>query len=253
MKKVLFIGLGHLGSFFSQVVPDQWDVSGTYRSSLDQDSFDNFKTYHFDSSDFDSFPFPKSFDFVIWSLPPFDEYTDILEKANNYLNKDAVWIYVGSTGVYSEGYITEKSPLSRKTARQLRMARIEDKLLTFTRNTFIVRPSGLVDEKRNPAKWFASRSEVKLSENRVNLVYTKDVARFIVYIIESSVEASDFNLSASKHPVKSQLYAEFLGEDKWRTISLDGKKENEKIIDNSKSKSIGFKYLVDDDLLKVIK
>lgn len=253
MIKVLFIGLGHLGEYFSEVAPKDWHLSGTYRSMPDLKKFSNFQTFHFDSEKSSSFPFSTDFDCVVWSFPPFDAYPDVLVKAHKHFKTDVPWIYVGSTGVYGSGVITEKSSLSRETPRQQRLAVIEETLKGLDRKISIVRPCGLIDERRNPKSWVKSGSEIKSSENKVNFVYTKDVARFIIYLIHKDNFESDFNLSASVHPKKSDLYAKFLSKDSSSSLTLDGKSNQQKIIINTKSKSIGFSYLVDSDLLEVFR
>ena len=252
MSNVLFIGLGHLGHYFAEVVPTGWKLAGTYRSEIDQKHFQQFKLFHFDSSTSESFPFSKKYDYVVWSFPPFDEYPELLKSANNYFSPETKWIYVGSTGVFSEGEITESSPLSRSTQRQARLTNIEEALNGFERGVSIIRPSGLLDERRNPKTWFKEGSTIKNSQNLVNFVYTKDVARFIVYLIENEIEPTDFNLSATDHPKKSELYRKFIDKEKWSKITLDGSNENQKLILNTKSKSIGFKYCLDRDLSTIL-
>lgn len=253
MSNVLFIGLGHLGQYFAEVVPSDWQLAGTYRSPIEEHLFKNFKLYHFDSKTTTSFPFSKKYDYVVWSLPPFDSYVELLRSANEYFESSTKWIYIGSTGVYASGDITESSPLSRATPRQDRLTSIETSMDGFERDVSIIRPSGLFDETRNPSRWFQAGSEITSSENRVNFVYTKDVARFIVHLVEHNIEPTDFNLSATTHPTKRELYSELIDKEEWSNITLDGKNEKQKIIDNTRSKSIGFNYLIDHDLLDILK
>lgn len=253
MQKILFLGLGHLARFFADEVPTRWACSGTYRSKLDSDLFSRFTTYHFNSSSFEKFPFEATYDYVIWGFPPFDEYVELLNKAHDFFSKDTVWIYIGSTGIYSEGEITEDSIPLRKTLREERLFQIENVLNQITREVIIVRPSGLVDQERNPKRWFKNKAEIQNSQSRVNWVYTRDVARFLVLLIEKNITHGNFNLSATEHPVKANLYREVLGEEMWKDKVPDGKNESEKIILNDKSKSLGFNYLLDKNISQFFK
>lgn len=248
MAKILFLGLGHLAEFFAEEVSKDWKCSGTYRSKLNKDKFSDFNTYHFDSSALDDFPFEKTYDYVIWSFPPFDEYKKLLRVSQEFFADNVIWIYIGSTGIYSSGEITEKTKPGRESTRQERLFQIEDTLNQLERDIIIVRPSGLVDQERNPKKWLANKLEIQNSQSRVNWVYTRDVARFLIFIIESGASEGSFNLSASEHPIKANLYSEILGEEVWKDKVPDGRNESEKIILNGKSKSLGFKYLLDENI-----
>lgn len=244
------MGLGHLGEFFAEEAPSDFDFEFTYRSEKNKD-FSHFKNYHFDSKTSQDFPFAKDYDFVIWSFPPFDGYSALLERADKFFQSDCKWLYIGSTGVFGAGAIDEQSPLSFATQRSTRLARIEETLNSLRRDVLIIRPSGLIDEKRSPRTWTLKRKNISCSQNQMNLVYTRDVARFIVYAIKNSLCGPSYNLSASQHPVKESFYRSILSEDQFRDLIFDNKLENQKIISNKRSLETGFCYLVDKDLTQI--
>jgi len=246
------MGFGHLGEFFAKELSESHKLEITYRSKLNP-SFSHLTNYHFDSNTNELFSFKDEYDFVIWSFTPFDEYPTLLKNADTFFKSATNWIYIGSTGVYGAGKVTEESPLSRSTPRSKRLADIEDVLSGLNRNITIIRPSGLVDEKRNPKTWIKRRKSITNSKNKMNLVHTRDVARFILFVIENGLYNESFNLCMSEHPEKGKLYNSFLAPEELIQVEFDEKQENQKIVFNKKSKSVGFKYLVDTDLNHILK
>ena len=179
------MGFGHLGEFFAKELSEPYELEITYRSKLNP-GFSHLTHYHFDSSSNEDFNFKDDYDFVIWSFTPFDEYPVLLKKANSFFKTSTNWIYIGSTGLYGPGEVTEDSPKSHETSRSKRLADIEQTLLEFNRNITIIRPSGLISEKRNPKTWIKRRKSITNSKNKMNLVHAQDVARFILFVIAVS-------------------------------------------------------------------
>ncbi len=246
------MGFGHLGKFFAKEISSDHQLDVTYRSKID-DNFSHSRSYHYDTELHSDFNFDDDYDFVIWSFTPFDNYSKVLEKADKFFHKICKWIYIGSTGVFGEGEITENSDLSLKTKRSARLASIEKTLNFFDRDILIIRPSGLIDEKRSPKNWASRLNKVSRSNNEMNLVYTKDVARFINYAIDNKLMNDSFNLSASHHPVKSDFYRNLLEDLAFKNLILDNRQEAQKTISNQKSLKTGFRYLIDENLYDLFK
>ena len=250
--KVLVMGLGHLAQYIHQEFHESFEIWGTYRSQL-AECFDPNRSFQFDTKDEVPHALNQDFDLIIWNYPPHDQYLDLLERADKFFSETIPWIYIGSTGVYKEGSISETSLLGKDSPRRKRLSDLEECLSHFNRKISIVRPSGLIDEKRYPGRFFKTKSEVSFAQNQINLVYTKDVARFIKFIFEKKLLGESFNLAAGHHPSKYEFYHELIDPMDRVRIQWQMEQSENKIIDNTKSKRIGFRYLIDEDLLEIKK
>ena len=112
------------------------------------------------------------------------------------------------------------------------------------RKISIIRPSGLVDLKRNPKNFFKGRSNLSGGDSPVNLVHTQDVAHFIRFIIDKNLCGEDFNLASETHLSKSQFYN--LVQDQKLSFSSEGSLN--RIISSEKAKSFGYQFLYPDVL-----
>lgn len=255
MKKVFIFGLGHLSKFLIKELADDliddFEISGTYRSKkLDESLFPVKHQIHYDTStDFDFTQIKKSYDYVIWSFPPIENYVEVLEKFDHFFDDRTAWVFISSTSVYKTGRVTEKSKRDNDRFRMANLNVIEDKIQTFKRPITVVRPSGLVDENRNPAHFFKSVDRpLALKGEMTNLVHTKDVARFLKVIIEKNIQNENFNLASAQHYEKSQFYSTLLKAKSVKPpVFIDSPQKGcPKLIDSSKSRALGFAYEYDD-------
>lgn len=251
MKEIFVFGLGHLSKFLVKELGEDFDISGTYRSKKLEDSVYNVKTQiHYESgSDFDFDKINKSYDFVVWSLPPVNDYTKVLEGFNSFFTASTPWLFVSSTSVYKSGRVTEESVRDGDVFRRANLNEIENTLQLYKRPITVVRPSGLVDEQRNPVNFFKNTNrELALKGEMTNLVHTKDVAGFIKHVISNSICNEDFNLASLKTYEKSKFYRSlFEAQGLKPPVFIDSdQKDNPKVVDSSKSRATGFSYEFDD-------
>ncbi len=255
--RIFIFGLGHLSNFFVKEMVDEtskeFNIGGLWRT--EKPGFETLARV--DTFIADKDPFPKDlgddYDWVVWSYPPFQNYKEILLQADQHFNPKTSWIFVSSTSVYSEGLVNETSLRKGTKFRGANLVEIEDVLYQFNRNINIIRPSGLVDSKRNPAKFFSKDKEpYALKGEQTNLVHTKDVARFLKFIILNDIKGEDFNLASELRYEKSEFYNKVRALHHLESVeftdseSADSKSIEPKIIDSKKSRDIGFNYQYDD-------
>jgi nucleoside-diphosphate-sugar epimerase len=255
--RIFIFGLGHLSKFFVKEMVNEtskeFNIGGLWRTP--KPGFENLARV--DSYVADRDPFPEDlgddYDWVVWSYPPLQNYKEILLKADQHFNPKTSWIFTSSTSVYSEGLVNETSPREGTKFRGANLVEIEDVLYQFNRNTNIVRPSGLVDSKRNPARFFSKDKEpYALKGEQTNLVHTKDVARFLKFIILNDIKGEDFNLASEVRYEKSEFYNKVRALKHLESVEftdsegLNSKTAEPKIIDSKKSRDAGFSYQYDD-------
>ncbi len=232
MKKILIIGHGHLGKIFTKNFHTDYEIWGTTRKNQNDE---NISLIHFDLIDEIPKSFENNFDWLIIMVPPKPELLKFLNKIKNksfYKNS----ILISSTSVYRAGDILESSKKDGKKKNSKILIKIEECFQEF-KNAVIIRPAGLIDNIRNPLNFFKD-GIVRNSQNSINLVHTYDVASFINFVIKNSIVSNDFNLCSDLHVSKKEFYSK---KGKKKLIYQEGSEENRVII-NEKSKSIGFTY-----------
>lgn len=230
MSKILFCGLGHLGHFFVKQ-NNSHEIFGTRRNVGEPADCELIKF-----SLGEEWMGPWDFDVIIISFPPVEGYAVKLEKLLSTVGGDTLVIFVSSTSVYGAGHITEKSEKNPQTKNAYELIACE-KLISTHSNFIVVRPGGLIDHKRHPKNFVMKMVKLTNSMTNVNLVNTEDVAAFLHFVIDHKITNEDFNLVCDDHPTKEEFYSRFSDD-----LIFDTDNSELRIIDNSKSKSTGFKY-----------
>ncbi len=230
MKNILFLGLGHLGEFFLQQ-NQKHKITGTSRSAVKEVSCPII-SYSLG----EKWQGPTDFDTVIISFPPMSGYAQKIEGLLHQLGSSQQIIFISSTSLFGSGRITEESPKDGVSRNADELRQCED-IIQKQENSLILRPSGLVDEKRHPQNFLKKVTTIRNSQNNVNLVHTSDVAAFLHFAIDHNLTNDDFNLTCDDHPTKQELYSRFSDH-----IIFEPEDETLRIIDNTKSKNIGFSY-----------
>ncbi len=232
--KLLIIGVGHLSKILLEEIQNDGtslisSVSGTYRtkSKLEDLGLDDLIAFDHAINSTNE----KSYDFVLFTLPPIDHYLEILEAASNAFSKTIPWIFISSTGVYGNG----------RNAKVL--VSIERFLQKLDRKVVIIRPGGLIDENRNPIFSLAKRDEVLAFNQTVNVVHTRDVARFIKYVIEKNIREGNFDLVSDDRMTKKEFYLPFFDLYNLKYPQFIDTQVESRRVSNSKSKEIGFEYI----------
>ena len=251
--KIFIFGLGHLSKFLMNELSESYTLDGTWREP--KDGFDRInKSIKYNAPAELPAEIDIDYDWVIWSFPPVFGYMETLVKADMVFKKNIPWIFISSTSVFSEGVVDESSERNGTRFRGENLVDIENTLKKLDRKVSIIRPSGLVDEKRNPTNFFKnSAREPAVKGETTNLVHTRDVARFINFVIESNLKGEDFNLNSSTQVEKSKFYNELLVQRGFEQIKFQPTTQaNPKVVSSKKSRDKGFEYLFD-DLLEFFK
>lgn len=233
MSKVLFMGLGHLGNLFLQQ-NNSHNITGTKRNSDD-----NMSCHILEYCLGTDWNYGNDFDVVIISFTPVESYAKHLEKLLNSIGDGPKIILISSTSVFGSGQINEGSEKIGRARNAQELIKCEE-LIQKLPNFLIVRPGGLIDEKRHPQNFTKKMVKITSSNTNVNLVHTNDVAAFLHFAIDHNLTNEDFNLVCDDHPTKAEFYARFND-----TLAFDSENSELRIIDNSKSKKTGFKYQFD--------
>ena len=230
MKKVLFLGLGHLGKFF--VGQNQHhQIMGTKRLA-DPNSKCPVIPYTLG----EKWIGPTDFDTAIISFPPIEEYSKKLEDLIQEWDPHMQVIFISSTSLFGPGLINEMSSKNGQSRNAAELIKCEE-LIKQLKRYLIVRPGGLIDEQRHPKNFFKKTSSITKSKTNVNLVHTYDVASFLHFVLNHDISNHDFNLTCDEHPTKEEFYSRFNND-----LSFDSQESEQRIISNQKSKDTGFLY-----------
>ncbi len=229
MKKNLFLGLGHLGNHF--VAKNRnYLITGTMRNpSLIEGAAILPYTLG------EEWSHRTDFDIVIVSFPPQKNYAKMLEDLLHNFNCAKI-IFVSSTSIYGPGLISELSPPSPQTDNANELVKSEE-VIKKLNQYLIIRPGGLIDEKRHPRNFLQKSRTIKKAKTQVNLVHTADIASFLHFAIEKGLHNEDFNLVCDDHPSKEEFYKKLNTE-----LIFENEGSEDRIISNSKSKNFGFNY-----------
>ena len=230
MQKLLFFGLGHLGDFFLKQ-NKTLEITATKRT-LDKEY--EIKTFPFelgqdwnDSQDYDAY---------VISFPPPENYATKLSKLLSEIDTSKKVVFISSTSVFGTGIITEESERLGTRRNALELIKCE-KMIEGLKDYVIIRPGGLIDEKRHPKNFTKRMTYISKSKTNVNLVHTGDVAAFIHHVLKNDLRNTSYNLTCDDHPTKEAFYGRFN-----HSIDFDPKDSQERIIENQKSKNSGFDY-----------
>ncbi len=161
-------------------------------------------------------------------------------------------IFISSTSVYGNvnrevTEIDEHDP-EKESGKALKI--VEDMLVSepsFEKT--IIRFAGLIDDDRNPVKFFAGRKNISGGNIPVNLIHRKDCINVIYQVIVLDAWGGIFNACSEMHPSKREFYtaaAEKLNLPVPGFIDTD---DGYKIVNSDKLKRrLGYKFLYPDPL-----
>lgn len=130
-------------------------------------------------------------------------------KAKESSKNSAPWIIMtSSTSVYpnSAGEVTEKTPITPETPRQLALLETENYIKTHAESWTILRLAGLVGPQRRPGKFLSGKRDI--IDGPINLVDRNTVIKRIQTIINHKLENTLINLVDDFHPLKSDFYSQ---------------------------------------------
>lgn len=107
----------------------------------------------------------------------------------------------------------------------------------------VIRLSGLVGPHRYPATAMAKSGKTYHAFDRVNLIHREDAIGLIEHVIQNKLWNKTINGCAGEHPFKGQFYTEMASKLKIEPPLFEDKKRSERIISNSYSLELGYKYI----------
>ncbi|AFJ46569.1 SDR family oxidoreductase [Shimwellia blattae] len=117
-------------------------------------------------------------------------------------------IFTSSSAVYgdAEGVVTERSPLTPRTASGQVLCELEHWLHDLPGTSVdILRLAGLVGPGRHPGRFFAGKYAAN-GNHGVNLVHLDDVVAAITLLLQTPRGGHLYNLCAPGHPAREAFY-----------------------------------------------
>lgn len=145
-------------------------------------------------------------------------------------------IFISSTAVYGDHneVITEDNMPNPDTPSGKAMVEAEDILQNHPSfKTTIIRFSGLIGPGRDPARFFAGKTNIPNGQAPVNLIHLADCIGLTIAIIKQAAFGHIFNASSPDHPAKQEFYTRaasnsglevptFINElKKWKKVSTN--------------------------------
>ncbi len=118
-------------------------------------------------------------------------------------------IFISSTSVYGNvnQVVTEDNELSPDKESGKALQIVEE--MIFAENSIkkmIIRFAGLIDNDRNPVKFFAGRENIPGGKVPVNLIHRKDCINILYQVIMQNTWNEIFNACSDLHPSKKEFY-----------------------------------------------
>ncbi|TCC97296.1 NAD(P)H-binding protein [Pedobacter hiemivivus] len=125
------------------------------------------------------------------------------------LNNTSNLIFISSTAVYGDTNttVTELDIPKPETESGKAILDVENLLKNQTAfTTTILRFAGLVGPKRDPARFFAGKTEVANGQAPINLIHLDDCIGISLSLLKNSAFGYTLNACAPDHPSKQEFY-----------------------------------------------
>ncbi|MEW6989058.1 NAD(P)H-binding protein [Colwelliaceae bacterium 6441] len=160
-------------------------------------------------------------------------------------------IMISTTAIYDGiiGDVVESSPLKLHSEKVNLLARAEESVLGFSRQSIVLRAAGLVGPERHPGIFFRNKKLLTAPNAYVNLIHQVDVVGQIVALIKADKVSGVFNAVSDMQVTKKHYYsiaAKALGLplpvfDRHSEVELGRKVIGDKLRDY-----LGYQYQYDD-------
>lgn len=158
-------------------------------------------------------------------------------------------VYISSTGVYADCNceVNENDiPEPDSESGQILYAAETLFLNESGLKTSIVRFGGLVGPGRNPARFFAGKTNVPNGLAPVNLIHQNDCVGVTYAIIEKDCFGYIFNACAPDHPAKGKFYRKMAGQNKLPPPVFLNELRDWKIVDSvNLSSKLKYNFIID--------
>ncbi|WP_316844233.1 SDR family oxidoreductase [Pedobacter psychrodurus] len=149
-------------------------------------------------------------------IPPKRNSTELLDypqKINSILaaakDKSKHVVLISSTSVYAdENKIVNETSETNPDTDSGRVVLASEMLFKelFPENCTIIRFAGLIGPNRNPARFFAGKSDVPNGLAPVNLIHQTDAVGIAVKLLEKQAFGKTYNACSPNHPAKMDFY-----------------------------------------------
>lgn len=153
---------------------------------------------------------------LIFTLPPKAceplSYVDVLKKLKNCLTIHSTFSFTSSSSVYKNNgkHHTEKSTKLNPGVILEAEQFIQEQ---YTQH-YIFRLAGLIGGTRHPQN-FIKNSEIRNSDQPVNLVLGSDVVEIVTRAISCNIPFGIYNVCAPEHPSRKEFYKQYIAEPKY--------------------------------------
>lgn len=258
MEKITIIGCGWLGlPLAEKLVKKNYSVAGTTTSEEklsvlnEKDIKGKIFTIGDDTIDFQEL---KESTCVVIAIPPskIDNYANkIADFCKNLENNQRV-IYVSSTSVYADkdqvAYESDVLDGTNRSGPEVIKTEKEIRTILGERLT-VVRMSGLVGGDRQPAKYFAGKTDLSGADTGVNMIHQTDAVGVIMQVISSNSFGKTYNGCATEHPTKVEYYTKVCEELNLALPKYSGEPQAFKTVNNDLSISeLGYNYTFSDPM-----
>jgi len=205
MDRISIFGCGWVGKALAKELQKEYLVKGSVRSSTSFDALDLPEKYLLNADNaYFSAEFYKT-DVLVIAIPPRGEYLQTLRTVIEYLDEKTRVILCSSTSVYSQttGEVVEED--SEEVATPSLMLEAEREVRTMRPDTLVLRLGGLMGYDRIAGKYSAGK--ILPHDSYVNYIHRDDVVLITRLCIKEKVVARCYNLVASEHRSKKELYA----------------------------------------------
>lgn len=163
------------------------------------------------------------------------------------LNNTIHLIFISSTAVYGEtnSSVTELDLPNPETESGKAILEVENLLKSQTAfSTTILRFAGLVGPKRDPARFFAGKTEIPNGRAPINLIHLEDCIGISLALLKNSAFGYTFNACAPDHPSKQEFYTTAARKSSLTTPTFKDELLNWKLVSSIQSPLINYTYHV---------
>jgi nucleoside-diphosphate-sugar epimerase len=164
-------------------------------------------------------------------------------------------IFISSTSVYGNENreVIERDELHPETESGKALKKVEG--LLFADSSFdktIIRFGGLIDNDRNPVKYFTGRKNISGGNIPVNLIHRKDCINIIYRIVNQNKWNEIFNACADLHPTKKEFYTTAAEKFNLQKPEFIDTEDCYKIVKSDKLKNqLGYNFVYPNPLLMI--
>lgn len=258
MEKVAIVGLGWMGFPLAEDLSKSgYQICGTCTSAEKQLALQEkgFDVLLFDAAKpaiEKAMPFFADTKYCFLNIPPSktgeNDYAQSCLAAIKLFPASCKFIFASSSGVYADrNKIISENELEESDFNANHPVREAELLLQneLKNRLTIIRFAGLYGKDRNPARYFAGKTNIPNGKTPVNLIHLEDCIALIKNVIEQDFFGKTLHACADNHPQKMDFYTHECQKQNLSPAHFVEELTSWKIIDNGWSKQqLGFSYKI---------